>query len=203
MLMLLMTYIILKSTPAQLIQQGQQDQTVLQKELTPEQWQAFIQQRITIEPEGGAVIDWASIGGTGIIATWRKWKAYKGFKPLTEEEFFRLTGYTKEAQKASEYKSKAKRYIDYGIILLSVGIIMECLGAFHTKTIEDPLLGTIEEPAPNWTLISIGALTGGTGIGMIYLGYLQHQRNWAPYSIAKQIADRYNRSLLLKIRKEF
>ena len=174
-------------------------------QLTEEQQKAFNQQKLSIEPEG---VSFNSFGlGIYSISTWRRWTAYKGFSPLSEHEFFSITGYEAEAQKAKVYRSTNNSLIVMGAGLGIAGTVATVIGAMNTTTRHYDygygVEGDIEEADPDEGLIIGGLIASAVGTGLLYAGIIGLSKNWAPYATVEGIADGYNRKLLISIRKEF
>jgi len=79
-------------------------QAIAQEEMTAEQQKQYERLKLSVEVKE---IGMGSYGGGGIsYASWRKWTAYEGFTKISEEEFFKKTGYEREAGKAAGYRKK-------------------------------------------------------------------------------------------------
>ena len=114
-----------------------------------------------------------------------------GFTPISEEEFFRKTGYAEEARQAANFRKKGNMLFWGGLTASTVGIIL----MFIPSEDED---GYTEYP-----LLGLGALLALGGIVPMYMSIGYKATNWAPYSSVEGIADEYNKQLLIQIKKEF
>ncbi|MCC6476828.1 hypothetical protein IT157_07195 [bacterium] len=173
--------------------------------MTEEMQRLFNLQKMNIETEGYSL---GSYGGGGMTATtWRRWTAYEGFTPMTEEHFFLKTGYTAEADKARKYKQSAGAYMGVGVVLALVGTVMALAGASKTKTTHYDygygVEGDLEEADPDLGLVIGGGVASTLGLGLALAGAAASNRNWAPYATVSGIADDYNKRLMIKIQTGF
>ena len=90
-----------------------------------------------------------------------------------------------------------------GLLLSVVGIAVMYVGYSRTETVHYPYLGDIEEPAPNYGLVTIGGIASSLGTGMFYAAIIRSSKNWAPCSTVQSIAEEYNRKLMIEIQREF
>lgn len=144
----------------------------------------YNRERLTIEPMGMSADIWSSgpFVGTGSGMTWRKWLAYKGFSQVSEPEFFRLTGYPDEAEKAQgHYKAAIGEMIGGGLLAV-VGCIF--------------LAGGYGDSPVDWTQVDIGYLAGIVGVALTWDGSVRMDHNWAPFGLVNGIAEQYNERLL-------
>jgi hypothetical protein len=174
-------------------------------ELTEDQQKAFNQRKLSLEVQG---ISMGSFGSSIYSATtWRRWTAYKGFTPMTEQEFFLLTGYENEAARARSYKNGCDGMTAAGIILAIAGGVAAVIGASRTTTTHYDygygIEGDIEESDPDEGLFIGGLVVCAIGSGLLWAGIAGSQMNWAPYATVEGIANDYNKQLLIRIRKEF
>lgn len=138
----------------------------------------FNRQRLTIEPVGMSAGFWSGglYGGSATGMSWRKWLAYQGFSLISEPEFFRVAGYEEEAGRAERHHT---------------GAIMEAVGGGLLATMGLVILADSDGDVP-----LLGILTAVAGIGLAWDGSIRMDQNWAPFDIAKDVADQYNSQLL-------
>lgn len=138
----------------------------------------FNRQRLTIEPVGMSAGFWSGglYGGSATGMSWRKWLAYKGFSLISEPEFFRVAGYEEEAGRAERHHT---------------GAIMEAVGGGLLATMGLVVLADSDGDAS-----LLGVLMAAAGIGLTWDGSIRMDQNWAPFDIAKDVADQYNSQLL-------
>lgn len=160
-------------------------QAIAQEEMTAEQQKKYERLKLSVEVKE---IGMGSYGGGSIsYASWRKWTSYEGFTKISEEEFFKKTGYETEAGKAAGYRKKGNLLFWGGAATSATGLVMMFTGA----AVDDI------------TVTMVGAVMSLGGLFPMYLGFGYRQSNWAPYSTVDGIAEEYNRELHLKIIKEF
>ena len=160
-------------------------QAIAQEEMTAEQQKQYERLKLSVEVKE---IGMGSYGGGGIsYASWRKWTAYEGFTKISEEEFFKKTGYEREAGKAAGYRKKGDLLFWGGTATCVTGLVL----MFSTAA------------ADEFTGVMIGGVMALGGLIPMYLGFTYRQSNWAPYSTVDGVAEEYNRELYLKIIKEF
>ena len=141
------------------------------------------------------------------LTSWKKWRGHRGLMPVTEEKFFRIAGYNKEADIIKKYKNDGKPLIAFGALITAAGIVMMVNGYEKTKTIggfDEYGIPDFEYVHKNGNLALAGLISLCVGLGMAFtgLGKLHHD-NWSTYGVAQWIADEYNAGLLLYIKKEF
>lgn len=157
--------------------------------LSAQQKREYEKQKLSVEVTGMAM---GSYNAGMISATsWRKWHAYEGFTPISEEEFFRKTGYEKEAREAASFRKKGNMLFWGGISLCTLGVILALIP------------GEDEEGYTEYPLLGYGALIGVAGLVPLVMSIGYRANNWAPYSSVEGIADDYNRELIIQIKKEF
>lgn len=146
--------------------------------------------RLYVELEGADVHSILRMGSNG-----KKWKAYEGFKPISEEGFFRIAGYGAEADRAKKYQYKNYSIIIIGSCLCLGGLGMVYAGYSATEHTYSKYLGSYELSAPNYQLILTGAVITGIADYILYHGIVRSRKNLAPYFLAYEIANEYNASL--------
>jgi hypothetical protein len=145
----------------------------------------YNRQRLSVEPVGMSAGLWGGgpYLGSSSSMSWRKWLAYKGFSLISEPEFFQITGYEEEAQRAQSHYSGAIAETVGGGLLATVGLVFLAAGYGETPI--------------DWTQANIGYLSALTGLAVMWHGGTRMDQNWAPYDLAKGIADQYNARLLM------
>ncbi len=158
--------------------------------LSFEQKREYNRQKLSIEIIGQSIGFNPGIKGGTIGSTeWHRWTAYQGIgKQLTESEFFALTGYHDEAQKAEDRTKKIKGTVRYGGIL--------AIGGLALAIAVDPQAKTLPIEAVPFLIASI------VGGGMVLAASRASMRNYTPVSLAQQIADDYNQQLINRIANE-
>lgn len=133
-----------------------------------------------------------------------EWMAYKGFEKITEGEFFKITGFASEAEKARIYRENTSAMIGGGAVSFWAGVVMFCYGISQTKEVPyEYISGTYEKEDADEGLMLLGLILGVGGLSLRAKGKAR-SANWAPYYTVSGIAEKYNRELRLKIyHKEF
>ena len=83
-------------------------------ELTDEQLKQYNREKLSIEVKTQSYGSFSMRTGTTSSREIKSWTAYKGFNPITEVEFFTLTGFEEEAQKAREHEEGRNRLVWWG-----------------------------------------------------------------------------------------
>jgi len=164
--------------------------------LQQEQRQEFNRRKMNIELVGVSLGTQNAGFGYSIYKDWHKWAAYEGFSPISEDQFFRQTGYSTEAQKAMEFRTSNNATT--GILLTILGSGLLIAGYSQKETVE---IGSssIDVAKPNTTMIVAGYVAAGIGAGLILSGRTKENSNWAPFSTVQGIAEQYNQKLLVAI----
>ena len=151
--------------------------------------------KLYIEPVGVGIIN-PGLFGTHIYETWNQWQAYKGTIKISEEEFFKITGYPEEAKAAKEFYIKNSKTGLIGAILIFGGLLLIITGfnnkSEKTEYIEEIEI-TIEES--DYTQVYWGAAITGVGSFFLYNSAQKTNLKLAPFGMVKQIADEYNARL--------
>ena len=139
-------------------------------DLTPTERTEYDNKKLSIETRGQGVG-----GGGGIVVsmeTWTRWYAYQGFRKISEEEFFMITGREEQAAQTKAYKSKNIRLwtIGMGTMLVGAGIMG----------------GNLSVGLP---VFMVGAIL--TPIGAFSLA-----KNKFPYATVANLTDGYNTELI-------
>lgn len=152
--------------------------------------------KLTIELQDIGVSTFSPDFHFGIYSNWRKWKAYEGFIPISEERFFSITGYQEEAKTAKKYRADNSFLIIGGLVLSLGGLAIMYAGYTATETIHYEYLGSVESLAPNYGIVLLGLAISGFGDGLCYSGIIRSRKNWAPYSLVQEISNEYNENLV-------
>jgi len=163
--------------------------------LTNDQKKEYNRRKLTVEQVS------ETSGGMGWY--WRffskrvdTWRAFKGLANQIEpEEFFRITGYTEEANKVKKNLEDANGKMTLGVVLYVGGLV----GSLIPKT-ETQDLGygyTYEEVSYPFLLPGTVAWIGG--IYLWYKGMLMELKPVAPYQSAADIAEEYNKGIIAEI----
>lgn len=120
---------------------------------------------------------------TGIIAVnnYKHWVAYEGFSKLSEAEFFRITGYDREAKEVKKHNATR-------ISLVIGGSLASILGVY--------LFASSLEGAPRQIT---GAVILSSGLASLVTGAYMLTSNRYPSNIAVTIAEDYNSKLKSEI----
>lgn len=162
-----------------------------------EEYKEFLRsKKLSIEPVGITRLHTSG----DIPSTWKKWVAYRGFDPISEEEFFRITGYNAEAEKVESHKrsGRSRMLLGFGIGIADVALLLKGWSEFEVTSPNNDNVLFQRTSFPN-ELTLAGAIVSGIGGAIIRDGALMSRMNWAPYSVAESIANEYNRSLEAKI----
>jgi hypothetical protein len=172
-----------------------------QTELTEKQEAEYQRRRLSVEVKE---IGMGSYGG-GMIgyAAWRKWTAYRGFNPVSEQEFFRITGHNHEAQQAGSYRSRANMYFWGGLAATGLGLALVLSPLFSGGSDDEWSESEEGEGDGSSAPLIIGGLLALGGLYPMYIGVCMKQSNWAPYSTVHGMAGEYNRKLVIAVRKKF
>ncbi len=168
-------------------------------ELTPAQQKAYTHQRLSIELGESTYVN----PKTGWGSTSKHWRAYQGFNLITEEEFFKITGYTAEEEKSKERKRLAAAYQGYTIasFIIATGFVLGAASTLQTET------GTVYQGYSMRIVEHKKILTDGgkvlLGIGLTgyYIGLFlgleaaSYCQNWASYATVEPIAEEFNLNL--------
>jgi len=157
--------------------------------LSEEQKKKYEKNKLSVEVTGMAMGSYSA--GMVSATSWRKWHAYKGFTPISEEEFFRKTGYEEEARQAASFRKKGNMLFWGGLTACTLGVILALIS------------GEDEDGYTEYPLLGYGAIIGVAGLVPMVMSIGYRTTNWAPYSSVEGIADDYNKQLLVQIKKEF
>jgi len=154
----------------------------LEKRFSERTVSQYNRQKLTIEVSAeGFVSDFA-------VSSWRSWTPYKGFAKISESDFFQITGYDVEAQKAMSYHSGAQ--------------LMEISGGLATLAGIGLIIAAANESSSEGqrtNCLVFGLVLDVLGLGLLYAGWERSSKRWAPVSVAQPIAEEYNYQLRINL----
>jgi hypothetical protein len=156
-----------------------------QTDLTLTQLKEFNKQKLSLELVGVGMGSYGS--GSISYSSWTKWKASQGFNPISESEFYKITGYEDLASK-SKKREKTGKTLKWTGLGLGVG---GCVVMFATMN--------SDSSAP----LIAGASAALVGVGLMYGSMGINTSNMKPYGVASGMADEYNLQLTITIKKNF
>lgn len=163
--------------------------------LTSDQKKEYNRRKLTVEKvsESSGGMGWYWGFFSKKVDTWR---AFKGLANQIEaEEFFRITGYTEEANKVRKSLDDANGKITLGVVLYGGGLVAMILPKTETKD-----LGYgVSYDEISYPYLLPGTIASVAGIYFWYDGMLKKLKPVAPYQSASDISDDYNKKLLLEI----
>lgn len=130
------------------------------------------------------------------------WRAFRGLThQIKAEEFFRITGYDEEANEVKKTLKDANRKE-----LLGKGLaFISAFGHFYQYSVDPTPVHGPDGPLNyryNPTLTDIlGVMAGVGGMYLMVKGKLIEQKPVAPYQIAYDIADEYNKKLITLVKQ--
>jgi len=154
-----------------------------QKDLTPAQLKEYNKKKITLDIQRKGMGSYGS--GSISYASWTKWNANQGFKKIKESEFYSIAGYDDMALKAKKRETRGKVFFLGGIGLAVGGLALMLVDSDSN------------------TPLYVGASAALVGVVFEYWGVGIKTNNMQPYGVASGIADEYNLSLSISIRKDF
>jgi hypothetical protein len=157
--------------------------------MTDAQFKEYQSKRLSITTTEQASLHVSSSGGSG--EQWTQWKAYEGFKELTEEDFFVKTGYPNEAEKVASAQSSREAWIYGGLAASALGWILAITADTDS-----------ESTGAGVQLVS-GVVLGLGGLTAAGVAVVEGRKNTFPYSTVYPIAEHYNRKLALDIKDNY
>jgi hypothetical protein len=158
--------------------------------------QQYNRSKLSIELEGAGIVTHPYDIGLGIYSNWRTWKAYQGFAPMSEENFFVVTGYPHEADEARRYRESHSELTAVGVLIFIGGLVMAVVGYSKKEDIDGARISS-----PDWALVTAGGAVSGVGVAIAATGITGLSKNWAPYSAVQPVADDYNRKLMQRLQE--
>ena len=167
--------------------------------LTSDQKKEYNRKKLTVEQvsetSGGMGWYWGFFSKR--VDTWR---AFKGLANQIEaEEFFRITGYTEEANIVKKNLEDANGKIGMGWVLYFGGLIGSLIPKTETYTEHYEYLGDIEYETISYPYILPGTIAWAGGLWLVYDGMLKKLKPVAPYQSAADIAEEYNKGIIAEI----
>jgi hypothetical protein len=164
--------------------------------LTADQKKEYNRKKVTVEKvsETSGNMGWYWGMFAKKVDTWR---AFKGLANQIEaEEFFRITGYTEEANKVKKNLDEANGKITAGYLLYFGGLIGSLIPkeTYHAETSY-----TYSYTTTTYPYATIGTLAWIGGLWIAYDGTLKKLKPIAPFQTALDIADEYNKGLVKEI----
>ena len=181
----------------------------LQKEdvlvgLNEEQRKFYMKNKLNIELK--AKTTGGAYGGSSIVSysgeTSTKWEAYKGFDRISEEQFFQLTGYNDEAERAQAYHRNSKKMGWGGCLAGIVGLSLFSSGEALFEEIDfgsDDQEYKDREVDKSDSLHGNGAFLMLSGTIASVYGFMRLEQNWTAYSTVHGMANEHNNKLLQEI----
>lgn len=149
---------------------------------TPVQQKEYNKQKVSLDL---TKIGMGSYGSGSIsYSSWTKWKAYQGFKPISESQLYAIAGYELMSNKAKKRAKTGKTVLWTSMGLMAGGLVIMVSGDSSTGLL-------------------VGASTAMAGVVLGYVSIGINSSNMKPYGIASGIADEYNLQLSIKIKKKF
>ena len=165
--------------------------------LTSDQKKEYNRKKLTVEQvsetSGGMGWYWGLFSKR--VDTWR---AFKGLANQIEpEEFFRITGYTEEANTVKKNLEDANSKIVMGWVLYLGGLVVSVIPKTET---EDLGYGYNYETV-TYPYVLPGTIAWIGGLWFVYDGMLKKLKPVAPYQSAADIAEEYNKGIISEITK--
>jgi len=163
--------------------------------LTADQKKEYNRRKVTVEKvsETSGNMGWYWGMFAKKVDTWR---AFKGLANQIEaEEFFRITGYTEEADKVRTNLADANSKITLGWLLYFGGLV----GTLYPVEETEDLGYGYEYTEISYPFLLPGTIAWIGGLWIAYDGTLKKLKPIAPFQTASDIADEYNKTLLKKI----
>lgn len=167
--------------------------------LTSDQKKEYNRRKLTVEKvsESSGNMGWYWGFFAKKVDTWR---AFKGLANQIEaEEFFRITGYTEEANKVKKNLEDANGKIGLGWVLYFGGLIGSWIPKTETYTEHYEYLGDIEYEEISYPYVLPGTVAWIGGLWLVYDGMLKKLKPVAPYQSAADIAEEYNKGIIAEI----
>ena len=118
---------------------------------------------------------------------------------IKSEEFFRITGYTEEANIVKKNLEDANGKIGMGWALYFGGLIGSLIPKTETYTEHYEYLGDIDYETISYPYILPGTIAWAGGLWLVYDGMLKKLKPVAPYQSAADIAEEYNKGIIAEI----
>jgi len=167
--------------------------------LTTDQKKEYNRRKLTVEKvsESSGNMGWYWGFFAKKVDTWR---AFKGLANQIEaEEFFRITGYTEEANTVKKNLEDANSKIGMGWVLYFGGAIVSIIPKTETYTEHYDYLGDIVYEEITYPYLLPGTIAWIGGLWLVYDGMLKKLKPVAPYQSAADIAEEYNNGIIAEI----
>ena len=165
--------------------------------LTSDQKKEYNRRKLTVEQvsetSGGMGWYWGLFSKR--VDTWR---AFKGLaNQIKPEEFFRITGYTEEANIVKKNLEDANSKIGIGWALYLGGLV----ASIFPKTETEDLGYGYTFDTITYPYLLPGTIAWAGGLWLVYDGMLIKLKPVAPYQSAADIAEEYNKVIIAEITK--
>ncbi|MCP4580954.1 MAG: hypothetical protein GY839_05010 [candidate division Zixibacteria bacterium] len=121
------------------------------------------------------------------------WRAYWGYRSISERRLFELAGHFDQVMKIQNHKNG-------GIAKIAAGVALFALGSGFILGAKNKADESGKAINRNQVILGFGGLFAGLGIAGS--GFNQIGGNWAPYTIARGVAEEYNQGLVIQIKGE-
>ena len=163
-------------------------------DLNAEQKTIYNRNKLTIEVTQQSM--GSGFGGYGSVSysgqSWYQWRAYRGIgHRISEAEFFKITGYPREASIAMARYNKLKSGHQNSLSLMGGSALAFISSFFFMSSDETFGLSII------LMLGGIAGFFGGVGVSAKYSTLLK--RNYTPYKSVEGIMNEYNSNLIKEI----
>lgn len=185
----------------QVIEQNKFPQSLNSIELNKEQIKIYNRNKITIEIISQSIGNYNNgLFNNDISSTsWYQWTAYIGFgQPISEDEFFKKTGYNIEGKKAKQFHDRYQSFYEFGFLATIGGLAVMSISEENEKSIVTGNYKTTYT-VKEYPYQIVGSIISGIGAVLIYSANINSRRNFTPYNSVKNIADEYNEMLIKNI----
>ncbi len=163
---------------------------IFSQDLTAEQEREFNRLRLFAETSEHTLGSINLDTGFWYSSTMKYWKGYQGFGLISEENFYRIAGYDREADQAKAYRTTGTTLLITGSIVYFAG-----MGIMLYPVIADDYNNFDTYLWTGLTVAIVGAIPFGIGISYSL-------QNWGPAGLAFRIADDYNTGLKKRVRSK-
>ena len=169
--------------------------------LTSDQKKEYNRRKLTVEKvsESSGNMGWYWGFFAKKVDTWR---AFKGLANQIEaEEFFRITGYTEEANKVKKNLEDANSKIGLGWVLYFGGLVASIIPKTETHVEEYTYIDDYVWEETTYPYFLPGTIAWAGGLWLVYDGMLKKLKPVAPYQTAADIAEEYNKGIIAEVTK--
>ncbi len=121
----------------------------------------------------------------------RRWQAYLGLSPISEEQFYRLMKNDEALRNLSKYRSNTGIYLITGLAFIGAGAAFVLTAASQALSDDAQFLAIT------------GAGCAGVGLGCLSISIYRGTRNANNYGFANDLAESYNQKLIIRLKKKF